>query len=200
MVPLQNLAVIKFGFKTGSDKFFCVRDVTQQHLDRTTNPQEFRENWGISREQTRRTRIVRDGDGVDHLVEDRFLEPELHTPMEVKRVVVRRENVDRLVINAPVSRAKLRRTHLGAYVEFAEQNGWHTGSTIESRAPNPPLVRLGTEAQRAEGRHVLAHGTAVPALDPPQRRPASLRTTTCSNFGRKIRTKGTYCGRSSTAP
>ena len=152
MVPLQKLALIKFGFKTGSDKFFCVRDVTQLHLDRTTDPQEFRENWGISREQTRRIRIVRDGDGVEHLVEDRFLEPELHTPMEVKRAVVRRENVDRLVINAPVSRAKLRRTHLGAYVEFAEQNGWHTGKTIESRSRTRPWYDLGLrpKEQRAD--------------------------------------------------
>ena len=152
MVPLRTLANITRGFTSGADRFYCVRDVTQQHLDRTTNPQEFRENWGISRDQTRRIRIVRDGDGVEHLVEDRFLEPELHTPMEVKRTVVRRENVDRLVINAPVSRAKLRRTHLGAYVEFAEQNGWHTGSTIESRARTRPWYDLGLKPreQRAD--------------------------------------------------
>ena len=72
--------------------------------------------------------------------------------MEVKRAVVRREDVDRLVINAPVSRAKLRRTHLGAYVEFAEQNGWHTGSTIESRARTRPWYDLGLKPreQRAD--------------------------------------------------
>ena len=152
MVPLQNLAVIKFGFKTGSDKFFCVRDVTQLHLDGTTDPQEFRDNWGISREQTRRIRIVRDGDGVEHLVEDRFLEPELHSLMEVKRAVVRREDVARLVINAPVPRARLRRTHLGTYVEFAEQNGWHTVSTIESRARTRPWydLDLKPKEQRAD--------------------------------------------------
>ena len=152
MVPLQNLANITRGFTSGADRFYCVRDATQQHLDRTTDPQEFRDNWGISREQTRRIRIVRDGDGVEHLVEDRFLEPELHTPMEVKRPVVRREDVDRLVINAPVPRAKLRRTHLGAYVEFAEQNGWHTGSTIESRARTRPWYDLGLKPreQRAD--------------------------------------------------
>ena len=134
------------------DRFYCVRDATQQHLDRTTDPQEFRDNWGISREQTRRIRIVRDGDGVEHLVENQFLEPELHTPMEVKRPVVWREDVDRLVINAPVPRAKLRRTHLGAYVEFAEQNGWHTGSTIESRARTRPWYDLGLKPreQRAD--------------------------------------------------
>ena len=143
MVPLRTLANITRGFTSGADRFYCVRDVTQQHLDKTTDPLEFRENWGISREQTRRIRIVRDGEGVEHLVEKRFLEPELHTPMEVKRAVVRREDVDRLVINAPVSRAKLRRTHLGAFVEFAEQNGWDTGSTIESRARTRPWYDLG---------------------------------------------------------
>ena len=62
MVPLRNLANITRGFTSGADRFYCVRDVTQLHLDRTTDPQEFRENWGISREQTRRIRIVQDGE------------------------------------------------------------------------------------------------------------------------------------------
>ena len=38
MVPLQELAEVRFGFKTGKDSFFCVRDVTKQHLDRTPDP------------------------------------------------------------------------------------------------------------------------------------------------------------------
>ncbi len=32
---------------------------------------------------------------------------------------------------------------MGAYVGFAEQNGWHTGSTIESRARTRPWYDLG---------------------------------------------------------
>ena len=101
MTRLQELALVRSRFKTGADKFFCVRDVTQQHLDSIPDPQEFLNRWGISRRDTRRIRIVRDGMDVEHLVEKRFLEPELHTLMEVKRAIVRESDVERMVINAP---------------------------------------------------------------------------------------------------
>ena len=143
MAPLRELALVRFGFKSGSDRFFCVRDVTQRHLDSIQDPQAFIDRWGISRKDTRRIRIVRDGMGVEHLVERRFLEPELHTLMEVKRAVVRKGDVGRMVINASVSRARLRRTHLADYVAYAEREGWNTGSTIASRARTRPWYDLG---------------------------------------------------------
>ena len=143
MTPLQNLANISRGFTSGKDDFYCVHDVTQHHLDRTTNPQEFQDRWGITREQTRRVRIVRDGANVEHLIESRFLELELHTLMEVKRPIVRREDPTRLVVNAPVSRARIRNTHIEAYVVYAEQQDWHTGPTIASRARVRPWYDLG---------------------------------------------------------
>ena len=80
---------------------------------------------------------------VEHLVERRFLEPELHSPMEVKRAVVRRGDVGRMAINASVSRARLRRTHLADYVAYAERQGWNTGSTIASRGRTRPWYDLG---------------------------------------------------------
>ena len=143
MTPLQELAEVRFGFKTGADRFYCVRDVTQQHLDTIPDPQQFQDRWGISRKDTRRIRIVRDGENVEHLVERRFLEPELHSLMEVKRAVVRKGDVGRMVITASVPRARLRRTHFADYVAYAERQGWHTGSTISSRARTRPWYDLG---------------------------------------------------------
>ena len=152
MTPLRNLANITRGFTSGADRFYCVRDVTQKHLDATPDPQGFMNRWGIARGDTRRIRIVRDGDGVEHLVEKRFLEPELHSLMEVKRAEVRSEDVSRMVINASQPRARIAKTHLGAYVDFAERNGWDTGSTIKSRARTRPWYDLGLKAkeQRAD--------------------------------------------------
>ena len=143
MTPLQELAEVRFGFKTGADRFYCVRDVTQQHLDTIPDPQQFQDRWGISRKDTRRIRIVRDGENVEHLVERRFLEPELHSLMEVKRAVVRKGDVGRMVITASVPRARLRRTHFADYVAYAERQGWHTRSTIASRARTRPWYDLG---------------------------------------------------------
>ena len=143
MTPLRELAAISRGFTSGSDRFYCVRDVTQQHLDNIPDPQEFQDRWGISRKDTRRIRIVRDGARVEHLVEKRFLEPELHTLMEVKRAVVRKGDVGRMVVNASVPRAKIRHTYFANYVAYAERQGWNTGPTISSRARTRPWYDLG---------------------------------------------------------
>ena len=143
MAPLHELALVRFGFKTGADRFFCVRDVTRRHLDNIPDPQAFLDRWGISRRDTRRVRIVRDGMNVEHLVERRFLEPELHSLMEVKRAVVRASDVGRMVINASVPRSRLRGTHFADYVAYAERQDWHTGPTIASRARTRPWYDLG---------------------------------------------------------
>ena len=152
MTQLHELAEVRRGFTSGVDRFYCVWDVTQQHLDNTADPHAFQERWGISREDTGRIRIVRDGVGVEHLVERRFLEPELHSLMEVKRAVVRSRDVGRMVVNASVPRARLRRTRLGDYVAYAEREGWHTGSTIASRAESRPWYDLGLrpKSERAD--------------------------------------------------
>ena len=143
MTQVHELAEIRRGFTSGADRLFCVRDVTQQHLDNSADPQAFRARWAISREDTRRIRIIRDGVDVEHLVERRFLEPELHSLMEVKRAVVRSRDVGRMVVNASVPRAGLRRSHFGEYVAYAEREGWHTGSTIASRAESRPWYDMG---------------------------------------------------------
>ena len=152
LTPLQTLANISRGFTSGADRFYCVRDVTQQRLDAIADPDEFYNRWGITKQDTRRIRIVRDGANVEHLVEKRFLEPELHSLMEVKRALVRKRDVGRMVVNASVPRARLRNTYLAEYVEYAEQQGWHTGSTIASRARTRPWYNLGLrpEAARAD--------------------------------------------------
>ena len=152
LTPLQTLANISRGFTSGADRFYCVRDVTRQHLDAIADPDEFYNRWGITRRDTRRIRIVRDGARVEHLVEKRFLEPELHSLMEVKRAIVRKQDVTRQVVNASVSRARIRRTHFASYVAYAERQGWHRGSTVASRARSRPWYDLGLrpKAERAD--------------------------------------------------
>ena len=75
---------------------------------------------------------------VEHLVESRFLEPELHSLMEVKRAIVCRGDVSRMVVNASVPRARIRQTHFEDYVAYAERQGWNGRSTIASRTNTRP--------------------------------------------------------------
>ncbi len=152
LVPLYDLAEVRFGFKTGVDRFFCVRDVTDDELRRFPDISAFRAKWGIDPRETEQLRIIRDGAGALHLVEARFLEPEFHTLMEARSVVVRATDCKHRVINAPVSRAALRRTRLADYVAHAERQDWHTGSTVSSRARTRPWYDLGLrpKAERAQ--------------------------------------------------
>ncbi len=142
MAPLQSLAEIRFGFKTGVDKFFCVRDVTDEELRRQPDPVVFHAKWGITPKDLKQVRIVRDGEGGLHLLEARFLEPEFHSLMEAKSPVIRAADVGRRVINAPVSRAALRGTKLADYVRYAEEREWHVGPTVASRAQVRPWYDL----------------------------------------------------------
>jgi type I restriction-modification system DNA methylase subunit len=143
LVPLSEAATVRFGFKTGADKFFCVRDVTEQEIERTGSPAAFHRKWAITVEDAKKVRIVRAGDGSRHPVEARFLEPEFHSLMEASRIVVTPGDAKRLVINAPISRAKLRKTRLARYVEESERKAWHEGSTVASRAKTRPWYDLG---------------------------------------------------------
>lgn len=142
-VPMYEIAEVRFGFKSGADKFFCVRDTTEEELKRTPSEAEFRQRWGIGRSDTGAVRIVRDGDRAPYLVEKRFLEPEFHRLTDATRIVVTTKDVKKLVINASVPPATLRRTHLGKFVTHAERQGWNTGSTVASRAKARPWYDLG---------------------------------------------------------
>ena len=142
MAPLQDLARIRRGYTTGNDQFYCVLDVTQEQLAKTGRPEEFKDRWGISPEDTRLVRIIQDGSHGEHLIERRFLEPELHTPQEVHRPIVRKKDVKHMVVNASVPRSRISQTHFANYVAYAESQGWHTGDTITARARSRPWYDL----------------------------------------------------------
>lgn len=152
MVPLSNIAQIRRGFTSGIDKFYCVRDVTDQELQRIEEPLRFQEKWGVTRSETKDVRIVLDGDGGLHLIEARFLEPEFHRLTEAKRIIVRASDVGRMVINAPLPPAMLRGSYLERYIQEAQARGWTDGATVHSRSQSGPWydLRLAPKDERAD--------------------------------------------------
>ena len=143
LVALDEVAEVKRGFTSGVDKFFCVRDVTEDEVKRAGSADAFRARWAIGPDETQKIRIVRDGEGGLHLVEARYLEPEFHRLTEANRIVVRARDVKKRVINARVARAGLRGTRLAGYVAYGEGKGWHRGSTVAARAKTRPWYDLG---------------------------------------------------------
>lgn len=53
-----------------------------------------------------------------------------------------------MVVNASVSRGRIRRTHFADYIDYAERQGWHTGSTVASRARSRPWYDLGLRPKK----------------------------------------------------
>ncbi len=136
LVPLSVLAEVRFGVKTGCDKFFFVRDVTQEHLDKQQTPRAFKERWGIFPFQTDNVHIVRAGDKSDHLMEARYLEPEVHNLMETNGVFgikINRKDLRLLVFLCGEKRADLKGSHALKYIQWGEREGFDDGSTVQQR-------------------------------------------------------------------
>ncbi len=134
MVPLGEIAEVRFGVKTGCDKFFFVRDVTERCLADTPNPREFRAKYGVQPFQTDKLRVVQSGDQSLHLLEARFLEPEIHSLMEISRPVINELELDRRIFLCNLSKAQLRGTYAYKYIGYGEREDYHKTVTVEARS------------------------------------------------------------------
>jgi hypothetical protein len=138
---MEQLAKVKFGVKSGKDQFFYVHDITNEEIARL-GPERFTQTWSISPADTTAVRVIRAGDGSAHLIEARFLEPELHRLTDVGRPVVTRNDTTRLAVVVSGSIDELSGTHVARYIRYGERQNYHTGSTIAARARSRPWYDL----------------------------------------------------------
>ncbi|BCM89490.1 modification methylase PaeR7I [Abditibacteriota bacterium] len=133
-VPLGMITDVKFGVKSGCDAFFFPRDITQSALDGEPDEEKFRSAYGLSRAQTKEIRLIEAGDGTLHFVEAHWLEPEVHSVMELTSLVIEPENLSRKVFLCPDDKGLLRGTHALDYIRWGERQGFQKRSTLLSRA------------------------------------------------------------------
>jgi type I restriction-modification system DNA methylase subunit len=135
--PLGELAEIRFGVKSGKDEFFFPRDVSAQCLEKFPAFHEFRQQIGVRREdvESGEIRLVRCGEGYGEIrpIEAKYLEPEVHSLMEVKGFTVKSEDCGRMMLLVRAPKGKLKGTHVLKYIEWGESNGYHKGSTCAAR-------------------------------------------------------------------
>lgn len=135
--PLGELATIRRGVTTGKDEFFLPRDVSRECLDRVPALHQFRQEFGIDREsvESGEVNLVKCGKSYGEIrsIEARYLEPEIHSLMEVKGYTVSPQDCGRMILLVSEPKSRLKGTHLLKYIEWGESKGWHKGATCAAR-------------------------------------------------------------------
>ncbi len=134
---LSNIASIKRGITSGKDCFFFPKDHSAQCLNENIDPTEFEITFGIKRKlvESGKVKLVLCGEGRGEIrpIEAEFLEPEVHSLMEVDRIIVTPENCSRHILLVSKRKNALRGKYVLDYIKWGEKLGYHTGSTVAAR-------------------------------------------------------------------
>ncbi len=135
--PLGNIADVRRGLTSGCDDFFYVRDITGSCLSDHADPVEFEQTFGVKRDLCKSGRIALVSCGEKQAeikpIETRFLEPEIHSLMEVSKFSVNGTDCNRMVLLAPSSPKIPKNTWCYKYIKWGESQGFHRGSTCAAR-------------------------------------------------------------------
>ncbi len=135
-VPLGEIAEVRFGVKSGKDDFFFPIDASDECLEEYEDPKEFKAAYGVTRKQvdSGKIRLVRCGDGRGEIkpLESKYLEPEVHSLMEIKGFTVKPEDCSRQILLVDKKKSQLT-AHVKDYIKWGEKKGWHRGATCSAR-------------------------------------------------------------------
>lgn len=131
-----QLTEVRRGITTGKDEFFYPKDATANCLAAFSDPVGFEHEYGVARSQVAsgNIKLVLAGEkrGELHAIESEYLEPEVHSLMEVKGFVARAGDCSRLIFLAPSPKGSLKKW-AKAYVKWGEERGVQLGSTCAQR-------------------------------------------------------------------
>ena len=137
-VPLGQLARIRRGITSGKDGFFFPIDVTSKCLTDISNPETFEHEFGVPRHHVEKgeIKLVMAGEkrGQLHAIESEYLEPEVHSLMDVDSFVVNSSQCSKSIFLAPSATAL--KPYARAYVKWGETMKFHSNPTCESRETN----------------------------------------------------------------
>jgi len=136
-VPLGEIADVRFGVKSGKDEFFFPKDCSKECLQKYADRFDFEEIFGVPRKDVAsgRVRLVRCGAGRGeiHPIEAEYLEPEVHSLMEIKGFTVSPEDCSRMVLLVNKKKKELKGTYVLEYIKWGEKKEFHAGATCHSR-------------------------------------------------------------------
>jgi len=136
-VPLGELASVRFGVKSGKDSFFYPKDFSREALKKYPEEKAFLAAYGIPRHEIESGEVslvlCGEGRGEVHPIETKYLEPEVHSLMEINGFEVDPDNCSRKVILISKLKNELKGTYALKYIKWGESQGIHTGATCASR-------------------------------------------------------------------
>lgn len=136
-VPLGDLAEIRFGVKSGADAFFFPRDCSEDCLTQHVDARAFEDAFGVPRKEVAsgRVKLVRCGEGRGEIrpIEAKYLEPEVHSLMEVDGFTVAPNDCARMILLVGEPKDRLDGTYVLDYIEWGEKQGIHKGATCSAR-------------------------------------------------------------------
>jgi len=136
-LPLGRIAMIHRGITSGKDSFFFPRDCSNELLSKYPDSSSFRIEFDITRSKisSGRIKLVSCGEGYSQIrpIEAKYLEPEIHSLMEVDGFIARPENCARMILLIGDKKSQIKDKYARAYVKWGESEGVHKGSTCASR-------------------------------------------------------------------
>ena len=137
LTPLGEIAEIRRGITSGKDAFFFPQNCSDDCLTKFTDPTTFEHEYGVPRSLVEKgeVRLVMAGEkrGEIKSIEAKYLEPELHSLMEIKGFKVRPEDCSRLILLVGEPKRNLKRTYVKEYIAWGESQGFHLGATCQAR-------------------------------------------------------------------
>ncbi len=147
--PLGEICAIKYGLKSGADDFFYPIDITDEELARLAKASEFKKIYNITPVETKKIRVIRAGDRSAHLIEADYLHPEVHSIMELSKIRVTPEQLNRCVLLVNDPKRKLKGTYVLRYIEWGQREGYDQTKTVQGRVQTGRLWYDVTPSEKA---------------------------------------------------
>ena len=137
-VPLGEIADIRRGITSGKDEFFFPKDCSADCLEKYKDRFDFEDLFGVPRKDVSSGRVklvlCGAGRGETRPIEAEYLEPEVHSLMEIKGFTVSPEDCSRMILLVGKKKKELKGTYVLEYIKWGEKKNVHEGSTCRSRA------------------------------------------------------------------
>lgn len=136
--PLGDVADVWRGITSGNDSFFFPIDASDQCLAAHADPGEFKTAYGVPRKvvASGQVKLVRCGEGRGEIrpIEAKYLEPEIHSLMEIRGFTVAPEDCTRQILLVGEKPSEIKDKYVLSYIKWGEKQGVNAGSTCNARA------------------------------------------------------------------